>query len=262
MYPVIATLRMAVILLSLLDNLENGYYFSLILEKVWDFSKSLIFQIINWWIWLIHSSVRFWFECFWGLIASTLLPFIWPVFLVIQLGFGMDFSSSVHSKNRNSIQRSSSRRKRKLDNYNFSRYWYLSNMECTVIDQKYGVFNSNYAIYSWWSSFLLRQHIMKGDLDISVLISTSIWAASVFLSFPYKVFQAPPKKPPDGCILRTLVLIYVAIVGILAIVYSVTAIIGVKIGIIWIQTKLQITTKTMIQQISASFLPQFMPLNQ
>ena len=207
---------MAALLFSLLDNFENGHYFSLALELFWNFSKSLVFQILSWWIWLLHTSVRFFFEWFWELIARAILPFIWPVFLFTQLTFISDISSSACSGNRNSFQKLSPRKKRQSDNYNISCYWYLGNMKCTVINKKYG-------------------HIMQGDLDKSLLISNSIWAASVFLSFPYKVFHTPPKKPPDGCVLRALVLLYVILMAVIAIIHSMTNILGIKLGIIWIQ---------------------------
>ena len=141
---------MTVLLFSLLDNFENGYYLSRALELFWDMIKSLLFQIVSWWIWLLYSGIRFWFECCWELIASALLPFIWPIFFISQLVFGINFSGSAYSENRNSFQKLLPRRKRQLDKYNFSCYWYLSSKKCTFIDQKYDIFNSTYALYSWW----------------------------------------------------------------------------------------------------------------
>lgn len=94
-----------------------------------------------------------------------------------------------------------------MHNYNFYSYWYLSDCKFNVIDQKCGIFNSTYALYSWWAQLLLRKHIMLGDIDKTTIYSNSIWVGTVLLSTPYEFFQAPPKKPPDGIILCSLVMI-------------------------------------------------------
>ena len=149
-------LRMAGILFSLLKNMLISFSSGIWVVEIWNFIKSLCYQVLCWLIWIIHSGIRLWFEYCWGFLGFLFLPLIWPIFLLIQLIFGMSFSSSTLNQKRNSFQSFHSRRGQQLDNYNFFSYWYLSNCNFKVIDQKYGTFHSTYAAYSWWASVLLQ----------------------------------------------------------------------------------------------------------
>ena len=44
-----------------------------------------------------------WFEYFWGFIAQLLLPFIWPIFFLILLIFGVNYSSSKLSEKKKQL---------------------------------------------------------------------------------------------------------------------------------------------------------------
>ena len=100
------------------------------------------------------------------------------------------------------------------------------------MNEKYGTFNSTYAVYSCWASSLLRRHIILGDIDITTLVSDSFWAAKVLLSTPYEYFRESPKKPPDGCILCGLVILFIRITYISSITISIIKIFGLRIGIV------------------------------
>ena len=78
----------------------------------------------------------------------------------------------------------------------------------------------------------LAKHIIFGDIDKARLISDSIWTGTAFLSTPYQYFKDPPKKPPDGCILCSLVICFICTTCIFWFTISIIKIIGLKIGII------------------------------
>ena len=223
---------MAGIVFSLLKGVVIGFGSGIWILKLWQFIKSLGYQIGCWSKWTVHIEVRLWIEYFWGLVASLVLPFIWPIILLVQIIFGVRFSSSKLNERRNSFQSFERRRKWQLNNYNFFSYWYLSNCNFKVMNEKHGTFKSTYAIYSWWASLLLRRHIILGDVDISTLLSDSVWAGKFLLSIPYEYFGEPPKKPPDGCILGGLVILFICVTCTFSIIISIIKIFGLKIGII------------------------------
>ena len=119
-YPLIALLRMAGIVFSLAKRIVFGIFSGSYFLEALRFVISPIYQFLCWLMWLFHSGVRMWFEYLWGFIAKLLLPFIWPIFFLIQLIFGVHYSSSKLSEKRNSYQSSTCRRRQKLHNYNFT----------------------------------------------------------------------------------------------------------------------------------------------
>ena len=182
----------------------------------------------------MHSVMRILIECLWKYVVMILLPFVWPVFLFCQFVDIGCFSVPRHNSRRNSFQSHESRKKRhQSKNYNFFSYWYLENYQHNIVDQRYGIFHSTYAVYSWWAIFFLKIHIIGNDIDKMRMMQSSQWSALDLLSVPYQVFKKPPKKPPDGVILALVVVSFICISCMLAVTNSFIMIFGLKLGVIY-----------------------------
>lgn len=105
LYPFIFMFRMTVLFLSLVREIENGFFFEQILLGIWILVVSGFREVLAWMSWIVFFSLSFCFcWVFWPVITTLSSPWIFTIMFCSQFVYPFQILGINQNFRRNNFQ--------------------------------------------------------------------------------------------------------------------------------------------------------------